>query len=55
VNVLLRLAGGETAPPGPAADRARSELVRLLKAPEARAELAASPEVANRVRELMAA
>ena len=55
VNALLRLAAGETTPAGPAADRARSELLRLLKAPEARAQLAASPEVASRVRELMAA
>ena len=55
VNVLLRLAGGEMAPPGPAVDRARAELMRLLKEPDARAELAAPPEVVSRVRELMAA
>jgi len=54
-SVLLRLAGGLAAPPGPVAERARAELVRLLKAPKARAELAADPEVASRVRELMAA
>ena len=55
VNMLLRLAGGEMAPRGPAADRARAELMRLIKEPEARAELAAAPEVFSRVRELMAA
>ena len=54
-DMLLRIATGEIAPPGPAADRAKMELMKLIKAPETRAELAASPDVANRVRELMAA
>jgi hypothetical protein len=54
-TMLLRIATGEIAPPGPAADRAKMELMKLLKAPDTRAELAASPEIANRVRELMAA
>jgi hypothetical protein len=55
VNMLLRLAGGEMAPRGPAADRARAELMRLIKEPAARAELAAAPEVFSRVRDLIAA
>ena len=54
-TVLLRLAGGEITPPGPVADRAKAELGRLLKTPEARTALAAAPEFANRVRDLMAA
>jgi hypothetical protein len=54
-NMLLRLANGEISPPGPAAERAKAELLRLIKAPEARAELAAAPDFASRVRELMAA
>jgi hypothetical protein len=54
-TILLRVASGELCPPGVAADRAKSELVKLLKSPTARAELAASPDVASRVREMMAA
>lgn len=54
-NMLVRLANGEISPPGPVAERAKAELMRLIKAPEARAELAAAPDVATRVRELMAA
>ena len=46
---------GETAPLGPAADRAKVEAMKLLKAPNVRAELAAAPEVLEKVRGLMAA
>ena len=53
VTLLLRLAAGEAAPRGPVADRAKAEAVRLLRIPEARAELAASPEALERVRGLM--
>jgi len=41
---LLRLAAGETAPLGPAADRARVEAVKLFRTPECRATLTAAPE-----------
>lgn len=41
---LLRLAAGESAPTGPAADRARAEALRLVRAPEVRAALGAAPE-----------
>ncbi|RYG18035.1 MAG: hypothetical protein EON96_05615 [Caulobacteraceae bacterium] len=44
LSVLLRLAAGETAPLGPAADKAKAEAVRLFRAPDARAALAAAPE-----------
>ncbi|MDZ4112022.1 MAG: hypothetical protein U1E18_20825 [Brevundimonas sp.] len=44
LSVLLRLAAGETAPLGPAADRARAEAVKLFRAPESRAALSAAPE-----------
>jgi hypothetical protein len=54
-TMLLRLATGDFAPPGPVADRAKAALMHLLKTPETRAELAASPDVVNKVRELMAA
>jgi hypothetical protein len=52
---LLRMAAGETAPLGPAADRAKVEAMKLLKAPETRADLAAQPELLEKVRGLMQA
>jgi len=42
---LLRMAAGETAPFGPASERAKAEAIRMFRAPEARASLSASPEV----------
>ena len=53
LTLLLRLASGETAPPGPAADRAKAEITRLTRAPEVRAELAKNPEALGRMREMM--
>lgn len=53
--VLLRLAAGETAPLGPAADRAKAEAVRLFRAPESRATLSAAPETLAPLRGLMKA
>lgn len=53
LTLLLRLAAGETAPPGPAADRAKIEVAKLTRATEVRAELAKSPELLGRMRELM--
>ena len=53
LGALLRLATGEAAPLGPAADRAKSEAMRLLRAPEVRAELAKSPESVDRVRTML--
>jgi hypothetical protein len=55
LSVLLRLAAGETAPLGPAADRAKTEAVRLFRAPESRAALSASPESLAPLRTLMQA
>ena len=55
LTLLLRLACGETAPPGPAADRAKAEITKLTRAPEVRAELAKSPEALGRMREMMQA
>ena len=51
--LLLRLAAGETAPAGPAADRARQEAMRLVRQEETRAELAANPERMDQVRSLI--
>ena len=53
--VLLRLAAGETAPLGPAADRAKAEAIKLFRAPEARAALAARPEILAPLKTLMRA
>lgn len=53
LNLLLRIAVGEAAPLGPAAERARSEAMRLVRNPELREELAKSPEAVEKVRGLM--
>lgn len=55
LSVLLRLAAGETAPLGPAADRAKAEAVRLFRAPESRAVLSAAPETLAPLKGLMRA
>jgi len=53
LTLLLRLAAAETAPRGPAADRARAEALRLMRAPEVRAEIAKAPDAVDRVKALM--
>src|SRR5690606_41752528 len=55
LSFLLRTAAAETAPPGPAADRARIEAVKLVRAPDNRAALAAAPEALAPLRGLMKA
>lgn len=55
LTLLLRLATGEGAPLGPAADRARNEALRLVRLDETRAELARSPDRMDQVRELIQA
>ncbi len=52
---LLRMAGGETAPIGPVADRAKAETLRMLRVPETRAALGATPELVATLRPLMKA
>ncbi|HVK41458.1 MAG TPA: hypothetical protein VM471_03185 [Phenylobacterium sp.] len=51
--LLLRFATGETAPSGPAADRARQEALRMVRREDTRADLAAHPERMDQVRELI--
>ncbi|QTC91079.1 hypothetical protein [Brevundimonas goettingensis] len=51
--VLLRLAAGETAPFGPAADRAKAEVIRLFRAPDTRVALGAAPEALGELKGLM--
>ena len=55
LSVLLRLAAGETAPLGPAADRAKAEAIKLFRAPESRAVLSAAPETLVPLKGLMKA
>lgn len=53
LGLLLRLAVGEAAPLGPAADRARAEALKLARSGELRDEVSRSPEAAGRVRDLL--
>ena len=53
LSALLRLASGEAAPLGPAADRAKLEALKLLRVPETRAELANTPDAVDRVRAML--
>ena len=55
LGLLLKLASGDAAPLGPAAERARAEALRLMKSPELRAEIAAQPELTEKLRALAAA
>ena len=53
ITALLRLAAGQTGPTGPAADRAKAEVLRLMKSPEARTALTAAPDMLQEIRGLM--
>lgn len=53
--LLTKLASGESAPAGPVADRARAEALKLMRRPEARDRLAASPELRARLLALLPA
>jgi hypothetical protein len=44
IALLIKLAMGEAGPTGPVADKAKLEVLKLARAPEAREELANSPE-----------
>lgn len=52
---LLRMAAGESAPLGPAADRAKAESLKLFRSPAARTALAESPESIAPLRGLLKA
>jgi len=49
------MAVGETAPFGPASDRARAEALKLIKQDETRTALANAPEQVQQVRALITA
>jgi hypothetical protein len=53
--LLLRLATGEAAPIGPAADRARLEALKLVRREDTRAALSQSPERMGQVRQMIQA
>ncbi|MEO8114498.1 MAG: hypothetical protein ABI655_08960 [Phenylobacterium sp.] len=53
LTLLLRLASGEAAPLGPAADRARVEALKLVRHDDTRAELSQAPDQAGAVRDLI--
>ncbi len=53
LTLLLKLASGENAPLGPAANRARAEALKLFKMDETRAELAGAPDQLRQVRDLI--
>ncbi|QBX36820.1 hypothetical protein E4M02_04760 [Brevundimonas sp. S30B] len=55
LGALLRLASGEAAPLGPAADRAKAEALRLFRQPQTRADLTAAPEAIAPLKDLMRA
>jgi hypothetical protein len=51
--LLLKLACGETAPLGPAAERAKAEAMKLLRSGETRQQIASDPQSLERVRGLL--
>lgn len=53
LTLLLKLATGESAPLGPAADRARSEALKLVRQEDTRTELASAPDQMETVRDLI--
>ncbi|THD74249.1 MAG: hypothetical protein E7812_18110 [Phenylobacterium sp.] len=53
LTLLLKLASGESAPLGPAADRARAEALRLVRHEDTRSELASAPDQVETVRDLI--
>ena len=55
LQLLLKMATGEGAPHGPAADRARAAAMKLLRSDAARSELSATPEALSQVRDMIQA
>jgi hypothetical protein len=51
--LLLRFAAADVGPSGPVAERARAEVLKMLREPAVRAELANSPEALERVKGLI--
>jgi hypothetical protein len=53
IGLLVKLALGETAPLGPVSERAKAEIMRLMRQPEVRADLGAHAELLTKVRDLL--
>lgn len=53
LTMLIKMATGETAPLGPASDRARQEVLRLMRDPAMRGDLSRQPELLTKVRDLL--
>ena len=53
LTVLLKMACGETAPLGPAADRARAQALKFARSESIRNELASDPEQVDAIRDLL--
>lgn len=53
LTLLLKLASGESAPLGPAADRAKAEALKLIRSEAARTEFSSQPEQVEAVRDLI--
>jgi len=53
LTLLLKLASGETAPLGPAADRAKAEAMKLVRHEDTRVELSGAPDQVEAVRDLI--
>ncbi len=53
LKALIRMAAGETAPPGPAAARALHEVKKAMRTPEARAALNDMPDAMGKVRAII--
>ena len=55
LTVLMKMALGETAPTGPAAQKAKEATLRLGRSPDIRADLVKAPELLEKLRPLMLA
>ncbi len=55
LTLLLKLAAGESAPLGPAANRARAEALRLFRMDETRVEMAKAPDQSRQIFDLVQA
>lgn len=55
LQMLIRMAAGESAPPGPAADRAKREAHRVMNQPETTEELSREPKVLHQIQTMMRA
>lgn len=53
ITALLRLAAGQTGPSGPVADRARAEVMKLVRTPAVRTAMVETPELLHEIKGLM--